>query len=275
MFMLGYEIDFGHMEMICLIGSTKYSEKNVGYIAVSLLLRSGDKMMTLVINSIRNDLNSHSSPAQTLALATVANLGGSDLCEALLPEVERLLVTKGTDPAVRKKAALCFLRFFREHPGNLVHSEWAEKMARLLENKNLGVVTSVMSLLIGLAIRSPDNYEGLVPHVIHLLTRLVIHKACASDYLYYGTPTPWMHVKLLKFLQLFPPPTDGSQREKLDEALDKIITKTEISASVNKSNADHCILFEAVNVIIHHGQDSNEELRSKAMTLLGRFIAVK
>ncbi|CAN0422670.1 unnamed protein product, partial [Hapterophycus canaliculatus] len=63
----------------------RYSEKNVGYIAVSLLLRSGDTMMTLVINSIRNDLNSHSSPAQTLALATVANLGGNDLCDALLP----------------------------------------------------------------------------------------------------------------------------------------------------------------------------------------------
>ncbi|CAN0482237.1 unnamed protein product, partial [Ectocarpus sp. 8 AP-2014] len=60
MFMLGYEIDFGHMEMISLISSTKYSEKNVGYVAVSLLLRSGDTMMSLVINSIRNDLNSHS-----------------------------------------------------------------------------------------------------------------------------------------------------------------------------------------------------------------------
>lgn len=35
---------------------------------------------------------------------------------------------KGTDPAVRKKAALCFLRFFRENPGNLVHSELADKM---------------------------------------------------------------------------------------------------------------------------------------------------
>lgn len=45
--------------------------------------------------------------------------------------------------------------------------------ARLLENKNLGVVTSVMSLLMGLASRSPANYEVLVPHVIHLLTRLV------------------------------------------------------------------------------------------------------
>lgn len=47
-------------------------------------------------------------------------------------DVERLLVTKGTDPAVRKKAALCFLRFFRENPGNLVHAELADKMVSLL-----------------------------------------------------------------------------------------------------------------------------------------------
>lgn len=45
-----------------------------------------------------------------------------------MQDVERLLVMKGTDPAVRKKAALCFLRFFRENPGNYVHSELAEKM---------------------------------------------------------------------------------------------------------------------------------------------------
>lgn len=56
----------------------------------------------------------------------------------------------------------------------------------------------------------------------------MIHKACAADYLYYGTPSPWLHVKLLKFLQMFPPPADRSQREKLDEALERIITKTEV-----------------------------------------------
>lgn len=48
---------------LCCVAD-RYSEKNVGYVAVSLLLRSGDTMMTLVINSIRNDLTSHSSPAQ-------------------------------------------------------------------------------------------------------------------------------------------------------------------------------------------------------------------
>ena len=45
--------------------------------------------------------------------------------------------------------------------------------SRLLEHKNLGVVTSVMSLLMGLASKCPGNYEGLVPLIIHLLTRLV------------------------------------------------------------------------------------------------------
>ena len=39
-YMLGYDIDFGHFEFISLISSSKYQEKAVGYMAVSLLLRS-------------------------------------------------------------------------------------------------------------------------------------------------------------------------------------------------------------------------------------------
>lgn len=62
--MLGYEVDFGHMEIVALISSPKYSEKIVGYVALSLLLKPGDEFMTLVVNSIRNDLVSPSPPAQ-------------------------------------------------------------------------------------------------------------------------------------------------------------------------------------------------------------------
>jgi AP-2 complex subunit alpha len=82
-------------------------------------------------------------------------------------------------------------------------------------------------------------------------------------------------VKLLRFLQLYPPPADAVQRGKLGEALTKVLTRTEVSESVNKSNADHAILFEAINLIIHQGEASDPALRSQAMTLLGRFIAVK
>jgi AP-2 complex subunit alpha len=62
--MLGYDVDFGHMEVIALVSSIKFSEKCVGYLAMALLIKPGDELMTLVINSIRNDLVSHVSSSQ-------------------------------------------------------------------------------------------------------------------------------------------------------------------------------------------------------------------
>jgi hypothetical protein len=37
-FMLGYEVDFGHMEAMGLISSQKFAEKQVGYIVVAVML---------------------------------------------------------------------------------------------------------------------------------------------------------------------------------------------------------------------------------------------
>ncbi|KAI8874400.1 ARM repeat-containing protein [Ramicandelaber brevisporus] len=43
MFILGYEVDFGHHEIINLLHSPKFSEKQIGYLAATLLLSSLDK----------------------------------------------------------------------------------------------------------------------------------------------------------------------------------------------------------------------------------------
>ncbi|KAF1325636.1 Ap-2 complex subunit alpha, partial [Globisporangium splendens] len=55
-YMLGYDIDFGHMQVINLVSGTKYSEKCLGYLGCSILLKSSDELMTLAVNSIGNDL---------------------------------------------------------------------------------------------------------------------------------------------------------------------------------------------------------------------------
>lgn len=41
-YMLGYDIDFGHIELISLLSSTKFQEKSVGYMGVALLLKPGE-----------------------------------------------------------------------------------------------------------------------------------------------------------------------------------------------------------------------------------------
>lgn len=82
-------------------------------------------------------------------------------------------------------------------------------------------------------------------------------------------------MRLLRLLQSFPVPADTTHRSRLNEVLTKIITHTEVTKSVNKNNADHSILFEAVNLIIKHGNDSDPQLRGQAVQLLGRFLRVK
>jgi AP-2 complex subunit alpha len=89
--MLGYDVDFGHMEFISLLSSTKFQEKSVGYMAVSLMLRPADEMMTLVVNSMRNDIIGPNHYGKTLALAALSNIGGTDLAEALAGDVQRLI----------------------------------------------------------------------------------------------------------------------------------------------------------------------------------------
>jgi len=302
---LGYEVDFGHPEVLTLVKSNKYSEKQVGYVALSLLLRGSDPLMSNVIATIRTDLTKAGAPssvrtsssqagsggsndtAQSLALCSIANISGLELIQMLHVEVQHILVSKSSTPNVRKKAALCLLRLVRTSPNLVTGREFAPHVAQLLQDRHLGVLTSTMSLLNGLAIQHTAEYESLIPYVVHILGMLVLKKACAREYLYYRTPSPWLQIKLLKFLQLYPnalleskknSSTTGNNNTfdtQLKQVVTKILKETDVSDSINKSNADHAILFEAVNLIVCWGQTGPLPLREGAMKLLGKFISVR
>lgn len=92
-YILGWKVDFGHLEAVNLISATKYSEKQIGYLAVTLLLHEGDELIHLVVNSIRKDLNDSNELHNCLALHAIANVGGKDMGEALAGDVHRLLVS--------------------------------------------------------------------------------------------------------------------------------------------------------------------------------------
>ena len=43
---------------------------------------------------------------------------------------------------------------------------------------------------------------------------------------------------------------------------------------MNKSNADHAVLFESIALVVSYGPDAEDSLRDSAHALLGRFIGV-
>lgn len=272
---LGYKIETGHRQATEFLHDSRFSVKQVGYLAVSLLLIEDEDILRMCLQSIRKDLSSENEFSICLALALVANVAIPEFAPSLIQDVQRLLTDPRSAVSVRKKACLCMLRLIRQNPDCIpVDAKPIGDIINLCGDRNEGVLTTLLSLLIGLSKIDPDSYEPAVVRVIDILERYVLNEGISTprSYIYYKTPVPWLQVKCLRFLQFFPPPV---QTGKLQRILRRILQQTEVTTSLNKNNADHAILFEAINVIIHLNVNGEEMLHQEAMNYLFKFIAVK
>eukprot|EP01028_Stygiella_incarcerata_P010201 TRINITY_DN515_c0_g1_i1.p1 TRINITY_DN515_c0_g1~~TRINITY_DN515_c0_g1_i1.p1 ORF type:complete len:1037 (-),score=231.97 TRINITY_DN515_c0_g1_i1:2792-5548(-) len=260
------------MEAVMLLSSDKYSEKHLGYLACTLLLNETSELLTLITNSVGRDLASRNELFQCLALTAIANVGGKEFSEALASEVQRVLLDRRSSAIVVKKAALTLLRLYRKYPEILPPDSWSGRVISLLDSQNLGVVTSVASLLVGLISGNEDAYATCVSHVIRTLAKILLNREFTRDYLYFGIPSPWLQVKLLRILQYYPPPEDKGLYQKVIDVLHRIISGTDEQKNQNKNNALHAPLFEAINVVIRYGDPS---LLAQAVSLLGRYLPNK
>ena len=243
------------------------------------MVNEANDLYKLVSSSIKNDLLGHNEIHQSLALAMIGTNAPKELIDFMYNEVSKMALFETTRVSmfVRKKAVMCLLRIYRKFKEKFNTNEgWSPSICHMLEQRNLGFLSSATSLLLGiLSLQGPSGFEECAPKVVRILQKLVLQKDCTQDYLYYGTPSPWLQVKCLKILQLFSPPDDDAILNVISEILLKIVAKTEVTKSVNKNNADHGILFEAVGVIIHMRHYINPELKNQAISLLGMFISVK
>ncbi|XP_060169718.1 AP-2 complex subunit alpha-1-like isoform X4 [Lycium barbarum] len=271
--MLGYDVDFGHMEAVSLISAPKYPEKQVGYIVTSCLLNENHDFLRLAINTVRNDIVGRNETFQCLALTLVGNIGGREFAESLAPDVQKLLISSSCRPLVRKKAALCLLRLFRKNPDVMNVDSWSDRMAQLLDERDLGVVTSSMSLLVALVSNNHEEYWNCLPKCVKVLERLARNQDVPQEYTYYGIPSPWLQVKTMRALQYFPTIEDPDTRRSLFEVLQRILMGTDVVKNVNKNNASHAVLFEALALVMH--LDAEKEMMSQCVALLGKFIAVR
>ncbi|KAK4375923.1 hypothetical protein RND71_006600 [Anisodus tanguticus] len=272
-YMLGYDVDFGHMEAVSLISAPKYPEKQVGYIVTSSLLNENHDFLRLAINTVRNDIIGRNETFQCLALTLVGNIGGSEFAESLAPDVQKLLISSSCRPLVRKKAALCLLRLFRKNPDVVNVDGWSDRMAQLLDERDFGVLTSSMSLLVALVASNHEAYWNCLPKCVKVLERLSRNQDIPQEYTYYGIPSPWLQVKTMRALQYFPTIEDPSTRRSLFEVLQRILMGTDVVKNVNKNNASHAVLFEALALVMH--LDAEKEMMSQCVALLGKFIAVR
>ncbi|XP_071345851.1 AP-2 complex subunit alpha-2 isoform X1 [Trachinotus anak] len=273
-FLLGHDIDFGHMEAVNLLSSNKYTEKQIGYLFISVLVNSNSDLIRLINNAIKNDLSSRNPTFMNLALHCIANVGSREMAEAFASEIPRILVAGDTMDSVKQSAALCLLRLNRTSPDLVPMGEWTARVVHLLNDQHLGVVTAATSLITTLAQKSPDDFKTSISLAVARLSRIVTSASIdLQDYTYYFVAAPWLSVKLLRLLQCYPPPEDAALRSRLTECLETILNKAQEppkSKKVQHSNAKNAVLFEAISLIIHH--DSEPTLLVRACNQLGQFL---
>lgn len=270
-YILGYDINFGHLESISLISSNTYSEKQIGYLAISILLNENSEMMHLVINSIKKDLNAMNDYFTCLALNCIATVGGSAISDALSDDIFKLLISPTSQDFVRKKAALTILRLYRKDP-KIIDPLRADRIVALIDSTSLGVATSVASLVCELVQDNPEQYKLAYSKVVRRLQNLIFENGCSEDYLYYNVPAPWFFVKLLRLLQFFSPSNDETLKQSLRKVITEIIQANSVQTkNIQQSNAQNAVLFEAINLAIHH--DMDHSLMEQIVQILGHFLS--
>lgn len=297
--MLGYEINISHIQILQLISSNKYNDKLCGYLAMQLLSNiENNELLKLMIQSIKNDLLPHNDTIQSectqcIALHFIANIQCHEYCSALSSDVVKILLSGQTRSFVRKKACLALLQLIRQDYLCLEQStQFVSKLLSLLDDPNLGVVNSCISLITGLCTINNTYFRDVqcINRIIILLSKLSFSKQNKSIYRYYLTLNPWLQIKLLHLLRYFDVPSDRNILSRLYHILNDILTKTQITKNINKNNSDYSILYETLYLIIdyhkkllltnsnhHHHQIHGEiiELTNTSINLLGQFITIK
>lgn len=270
MYILGYDIDIGHVESVSLISSSKYSEKQIGYLSISLMLNENDDLLDMVVNSIRKDLQSSSDLNTCLALSCIATVGGKSIGNALYNEVFKLLISPTSANFVRKKAALTMLRLYRKD-SQIMQPTWPNRIMALLDDPDLGVTTCVVSLVIALVQDDPETYKSTYAKVVRRLQAIILNKEIPEDYIYYQVPTPWLLIKLFRLLQYYPPSSDETVQSAIRKVIFNVVELNSTTVkNIQQNNAQNAVLFEVINLAIH--LDLDQILLSNIVEALGAFL---
>lgn len=271
LFTLGERTHFGQIECLKLLASPRFADKRLGYLGTMLLLDENQEVLTLVTNSLKNDLNHSNQYVVGLALCTLGNIASVEMSRDLFPEIENLI--QASNPYIRKKAALCAMRICRKVPDLQEH--FLEKAKLILSDRNHAVMLSGITLAINMCEQEEQEeveegviemFKTLVPQLVQILKSLQ-SSGYTPEHDVSGVTDPFLQVKILRFFRVLGR-GDAAVSEQINDILAQVATNTDGSKNVGNS-----ILYEAVLTILDIEADSG--LRVLGVNILGKFLSNK
>ena len=258
---LGENVAYGQMEVLTLMSSEEFSYKRIGYLAASLLLNETSELTVLLTHTVMKDLQSSNPRVQCLALTLLANIGSSDMCQAAIPEVQKLVDTSVS--SVMKRAAMAAARIVERVPD--VAEVFRPTVQKLLKHGSHGVVISAINLMERMIKAQPklvEPYGRYQPAFVKILRQLSTTRA-SREFQFSSFNDPFLLLKIMRILAVIKKPSDD-----LDDVLVSIATGVDIRRNTGRS-----LLFQAVETIVATAKKPS--LRGLAFSQIGKLFKYK
>lgn len=265
LYTLGERTHFGQIECLKLLATSRFGDKRLGYLGTMLLLDENQEVLTLLTNSLSNDLQHPNQYVAALALCTLANIASQEMARDLFLDIEKIL--SSSNPYLKKKAALCAMRIINRVPE--LEENFIEKAKLLVNEKNHGVLLCGCALIQDMVLANPalvPEFQSIVPTLLKQL-KVIIGSGYAPEHDVLGVGDPFLQVRIIRLLRILGE-NDPSIAEQMSDTLAQIASNTDSS-----KNAGNAILYEAVLAIFGVASDSG--LRVFGVNILGKFLANK
>ncbi|WPK26774.1 hypothetical protein PUMCH_004135 [Australozyma saopauloensis] len=269
LYILGEKTHFGQVECLKLLVLPRFADKRLGYLAAMLLLDENQEVLTLLTNSLDNDMKHHNKFIAALALNCLGNLASPELARDLYANVEEILKLSNS-VYLKKRACVVAAKLTEKEPD--LGDVFAPMIPTLLEDKSPLILSGTCHM-----IQAVYNYcPSFQPDMVKLIPKLIAHfKRIIStgylpDYDVNGVTDPFLKVTLLTTLRTLAVNANctADDQEQLNDILTQVVSNHD-----SGKNAAHAVLYECVKTIF--AVNSDQSLRVLGVNILGKFLPIK
>lgn len=269
LYILGEKTHFGQVECLKLLASPRFADKRLGYLAVMLLLDENQEVLTLLTNSLDNDMQHPNTFIVGLALTCLGNVASPELARDLYNDVEKIIKTTNST-YLKKKASIVAAKLISKEPD--LGEVFLPLVQQMLKEKQPQILLGVCRMIQEMYQHCPEQREAvmrLAPRLIEHLRR-IITSGYMPDFDVSGVTDPFLQVTLLHTLRILA--TDENFSGEFLEQMNDILTQVALNLDSVK-NAAHAIMYECIKTIF--AIKSDQSLRVLGINLLGKFLLIK
>lgn len=268
LYILGEKTHFGQVECLKLLALPRFADKRLGYLATMLLLDEKHEVLTLLTNSLDNDMHHPNAFIVAQALCCLGNVALPELARDLHADVDHVLAANLLLAYLRKKAAVVAAKLVAKDPD--LAEVFAPRVAQLLADKTPLVVLGACRLIDAIYTYSPLLRPAMVATLPRCTSHLrrVLAAGYMPDYDVGGVADPFLQVTLLSTIRTLA----CHQPCTCADAVNDVLTQVCLGVDAGK-NAAHAVLYECVRTIF--AVDTDQLLRVLGVNVLGRFLLQK